>query len=124
MKRDTFIHGIYEKFSSLKSGEKLEQEKVKIAGRVKSIRQHGKLIFCDLEDFSDKIQVSLKLGVIAKSTFELFQEKLNVGDFIAVSLVGSDDFRQPFGQLYCFWKCYPVWRWQNDLIAWVKHRLH
>ncbi len=83
-KKDILIQKIYEKFPNLKSGEKLEKEKVKIAGRVKSIRQHGKLIFSDLEDFSGKIQVSLKLGVIDKNTFQLFQEKLNVGDFIAV----------------------------------------
>jgi lysyl-tRNA synthetase class 2 len=83
--RSTDIKSIHEKyFSTLKPGEKLKREEVKIAGRIKSIREHGKLIFSDIEDFSDRIQISLKIEIIGKEAFHFFIDKINIGDFIGV----------------------------------------
>jgi len=74
---------IAEKFSKINSGERLEKEKVKIAGRLKSMRQHGKLIFADLEDFLGRVQIVFDERILDEKHFA-FLEKLNVGDFIGL----------------------------------------
>lgn len=72
-----------ERFGNIKSGEKLEREHVTIAGRIKSIRKHGKLIFSHIEDFFGRIQICLEYKSIGKKQFELF-DKIDTGDIIGV----------------------------------------
>jgi lysyl-tRNA synthetase class 2 len=74
---------LLEGFGKIKTGEKLEKEKTAIAGRIKSIRKHGKLIFAHIEDFSGIIQICLEFNTVGKKQFELF-DKMNTGDFIGV----------------------------------------
>ncbi|MEM5871330.1 MAG: lysine--tRNA ligase [Candidatus Aenigmatarchaeota archaeon] len=73
---------IVDKTKDLKNGEKMENFKVSIAGRLKSIRKHGKLIFCDLQDTSGKIQLLLEEKTLGKSNFDFFDEMINSGDII------------------------------------------
>ncbi|MEM4347426.1 MAG: lysine--tRNA ligase [Candidatus Altiarchaeota archaeon] len=81
--RSSSIFGIIEKFSKIEAGEKLDSEKVKIAGRIRSIREHGKLIFYDIEDFTARIQVVFDVKFLGEKNFK-FLEKFNVGDFIGI----------------------------------------
>ena len=57
--------------------------KVKTAGRIYAVRDHGKTKFMDLRDFSGKIQLYLKKGIIPDEDFEILK-KIGVGDFIGV----------------------------------------
>ncbi|MEM2020636.1 MAG: lysine--tRNA ligase [Zestosphaera sp.] len=59
-------------------------EVVSTAGRVASMRRHGRLIFSDLVDDGFKIQLSLDLSVVGDERFEWFIKYVNLGDFINV----------------------------------------
>lgn len=51
-----------------------------LAGRLKSWRDQGKLVFADLEDASGRIQLVVKKDLV--KNFELFKSALDVGDFV------------------------------------------
>jgi len=57
---------------------------VKIAGRVMSIRLHGKSAFLNIEDFTGLIQIFIKFDEIGKEKFEVFKNLIDIGDFISV----------------------------------------
>jgi lysyl-tRNA synthetase class 2 len=63
--------------------EKLKdsKEEVILAGRIKSIRVHGKLIFGNLEDESGSIQFLLREDAIGGESFKQF-DLLDIGDFL------------------------------------------
>jgi len=55
-----------------------------IAGRVASIRRHGKLVFVDVIDDGCRIQVMLNARVVGDDKFKWFLKYVNLGDFINV----------------------------------------
>ncbi len=57
---------------------------VSAAGRVVSIRRHGKLVFLDIIDNGYRIQCSLNAQQIGKDTFKEFLKTVDLGDFINV----------------------------------------
>lgn len=59
------------------------QKKVKTAGRIIAIREHGKTIFATLNDELEKIQIYLRQQDL-KERFAIF-ENFDIGDFIGVS---------------------------------------
>lgn len=71
--------------------DQLENQKVSIAGRIISWREHGALIFCHLQDQSGKLQVFIKKEEIASTDIKkqiLGFDHLNlidIGDFIQVT---------------------------------------
>ena len=71
------------KFRKLKAG-KTTRKKVKIAGRVKVIRDIGKLIFVEVEDFSGKIQIQLQKSETPDKVMSFFKKYIDAGDFIGV----------------------------------------
>ena len=56
------------------------EKTVVVAGRIISLRGHGKLIFADLQDDSGKIQLMCKADVLQEN-FQLINS-LDAGDFI------------------------------------------
>ncbi|HEX7401429.1 MAG TPA: lysine--tRNA ligase [candidate division Zixibacteria bacterium] len=66
--------------------EKLESEQagIKTAGRIISLRLHGKSLFAHLKDGSGKIQIYVKSDEVGKDKFELF-DLFDIGDFLGVS---------------------------------------
>jgi lysyl-tRNA synthetase class 2 len=58
-------------------------EKVSLTGRLRSLRDQGKIIFADIEDESGKIQVVLKEDVLSDLGF--WRSVLDMGDFISVT---------------------------------------
>ncbi len=73
---------IKEKYKKLKSDERVK-DKVKIAGRVMTKRNLGKLIFATVQDSKGKIQIILQKGGSGKS-FDLFKKYIDIGDFIGL----------------------------------------
>lgn len=59
-------------------------EVVSTAGRVASIRRHGRLVFLDLIDDGFRIQISVNSSVVGVEKFEWFMRYVNLGDFINV----------------------------------------
>lgn len=62
-----------------------EKDKFTIAGRVMALRKHGGSIFIDLYDGTGKIQGYLKEDVLGKNAFTLFDETVDIGDFVDIS---------------------------------------
>lgn len=61
-----------------------EGEKVSLAGRLMSIRLHGKSIFCDLRDTTSKIQIYIKKDIVGEEKFNIFN-LIDIGDIIGIN---------------------------------------
>jgi lysyl-tRNA synthetase, class II len=67
----------------IEKARKGEKKNVVVAGRIRSLRPHGKIAFADLEDASGKIQLFFSLADLP-GKYE-FLTNLDLGDFIEVS---------------------------------------
>jgi lysyl-tRNA synthetase class 2 len=72
---------IKDKHSKLKNDERTKDH-VKIAGRVMTKRDLGKLAFVSLQDSKGKIQVILQKEETSNESFELFKKYVDIGDII------------------------------------------
>ena len=70
-----------EDFDKLTKGKK----EIVLAGRIKSIRSHGKAAFAHIDDGSGAIQVYFKEDLLGKEKYELFKNLIDIGDFIEVN---------------------------------------
>ncbi len=77
-----YSNEIKDKYKKLKNDEKTI-DKVEIAGRIKLIRDLGKLIFSNVLDAKGNIQIILKNG--DTENFEFFKKFFDAGDFIGVN---------------------------------------
>ena len=57
--------------------------KVKIAGRIMALRRHGKAVFADLQDRTDRMQVYFRKDIIGENNFTILRQ-IEVGDIIGV----------------------------------------
>ena len=80
----------------------LENQQVAVAGRVRSLRRHGKAMFAHLEDGSGRIQIYFRLDDLGEARYQLLDD-VDVGDFLGVTgrvfrtrtgeiTVGAQDF--------------------------------
>ncbi|MDP9226564.1 MAG: lysine--tRNA ligase [Actinomycetota bacterium] len=74
---------LHQRFSGLEPGGSTGYE-VQVAGRVMSLRSHGKVAFADLKDATGHIQLFAQHQVLGDSGLQLFLE-LGVGDIVGVS---------------------------------------
>ena len=80
-----------------KTAEELDAnpKQVKIAGRVMSIRDHGKSAFLDLSERTGRIQVYVRKDTVTESQWTLLQN-LDLGDWVAIE---GPVFRTKKGEL-------------------------
>ena len=69
-----------EDFSKLSRSKK----EIILAGRIISLREHGGLVFCHIEDGSGKIQILFKKDRLGEKNYEFFLNNFDIGDFIEV----------------------------------------
>jgi lysyl-tRNA synthetase class 2 len=75
----------YERSHTIGEARNLEHgAKVRIAGRIVLLRNMGKMGFCQMQDFSGKIQIVLRVGDIDQETYKNFFAILSIGDFVGV----------------------------------------
>ena len=72
------------------------EERVKIAGRIYIIRDHGKTFFCDLRDEIGRIQLYIKKDFLPAGQFDLFKACIERGDIIGVT---GRVFRTKLGEI-------------------------
>lgn len=63
---------------------KMLGKKVSVAGRLRSIRPHGKITFADLEDVSGRIQLLFRQDSLKGDQYD-FLPNLDIGDFLETS---------------------------------------
>ena len=73
-------HQVGEAIEDFKELATLKKEIV-LAGRIKSLRTHGKLTFLDIEDGSGKIQGLLRENNLGEKGYQFFLDHFDVGDF-------------------------------------------
>jgi len=78
--RNYTLKEAFSRFEKLKESE----EEVVVAGRLRSIRQHGKLTFANIEDGTAEIQVFISEDTIGKVPYNFFLENFDMGDFVEV----------------------------------------
>jgi lysyl-tRNA synthetase class 2 len=67
-----------------KTGEELgESVKIRIAGRIQTVRRMGKAGFAHLQQNGERLQIYVKKGAVPDKDFELYQ-LLDIGDIIGV----------------------------------------
>ncbi len=76
------IKDVLEKNRELKEGVESENTE-RLAGRLISIRLHGKTIFGHIKDSEKKIQIYVRKDDIKEEQFEIFK-KLDIGDIVGV----------------------------------------
>ena len=62
----------------------LENETVRVAGRISSKRGQGKVLFMDLRDESGRAQIYLKQDDLGEPFYKALQSGLDIGDFLGV----------------------------------------
>ncbi|WP_084295242.1 lysine--tRNA ligase [Caldanaerobius polysaccharolyticus] len=67
----------------IKNFEAMEGKEVAVAGRVMSIRGHGKASFADLKDQEGKIQIYFRLNDVGEEKYAIFK-LVDIGDIIGV----------------------------------------
>jgi lysyl-tRNA synthetase class 2 len=79
------VERTFEIAKAIRDFTKLEKSKksISLAGRLRSLRDQGKIIFVDLEDESGKIQLVLKEDTLAK--LEFWRSVLDMGDFVSAT---------------------------------------
>ena len=79
------------------SAEELEKDPpvVRLGGRLRAVRGHGKVSFADLSDGAGQIQLYLKKNDLDESSWEVFKQ-LDLGDFLGVE---GPVFRTRAGEL-------------------------
>jgi lysyl-tRNA synthetase class 2 len=67
------------------TGEQLEADppQVRLAGRLRAVRGHGKVSFADLSDGADQIQIYLRKNDLDETSWQVFK-LLDLGDFLGV----------------------------------------
>jgi len=71
---------------ALKEFSKLtkSKEEIILAGRLMSLRQHGGLVFCNIQDGTGIIQIMIKKDKIGSRSFKFFLDNFDIGDFIEI----------------------------------------
>jgi lysyl-tRNA synthetase class 2 len=78
------------------AGHEPSTDSVTTAGRLFTVRNHGKTIFADLGDEKGKIQLYIRKNDLGEKQFELFSRYIERGDIIGVS---GRAFRTKVGEL-------------------------
>ena len=73
----------------------LEGSTVSIAGRIMSKRGMGKVLFCDLQDNTGRIQIYVKIDEMEEASFNRFK-KNDIGDIVGIT---GDVFRTQRGEI-------------------------
>jgi len=81
-KKDNAVD-LKEKYSKLKSEEKTRYN-ARIAGRVMSVRDMGKIAFIVIQDGPESIQAVLQEGETSSKAMEIIKKYLDSGDFLGV----------------------------------------
>ncbi|HDI00597.1 MAG TPA: lysine--tRNA ligase, partial [Firmicutes bacterium] len=70
---------VKEEFDSLSSA----RDPVSVAGRIMSVREHGKTCFSHIQDWEGRIQIYIRRDVVGDEAFSTFK-LLDIGDIIGV----------------------------------------
>ncbi|HXQ48941.1 MAG TPA: lysine--tRNA ligase [Thermoplasmata archaeon] len=68
--------------ATLSSGMEAESETVRVAGRLRAFRVHGRTAFADIDDLSGALQLILRADVLGEATYQSWLSDLDSGDVV------------------------------------------
>lgn len=74
-----------ELFEAAEQAGEEKSQAVKLVGRLRSIRPMGKITFAHIEDGAGRIQIFLRANDLGPEQLALFNQELDLGDFVQVS---------------------------------------
>jgi lysyl-tRNA synthetase class 2 len=86
--RANVTHSIADAIRAFEASEKVEEGttpapvQVSLAGRVRSTRLMGKLIFAHIEDGTGRVQLFLRVNELGEAAMERFRTDFDLGDFV------------------------------------------
>jgi lysyl-tRNA synthetase, class II len=80
---------------AFEQGRLTASDKIKVAGRVMSLREHGKSMFFDLKDHTGKMQIYVKKDIAGDELWEL-RELFDIGDIVGAE---GEFFKTRTGEL-------------------------
>ena len=80
--RSDTISEIKERFSDI--GHEKSEKVISTAGRIYTVRNHGKTIFADLGDEGGRIQLYIRKADLGDEQFDLVHRSIDRGDFVGV----------------------------------------
>ena len=84
--RNEVTHSIGEAMRAFEaSAGSQEPVQVTVAGRIRSMRTMGKLIFAHIEDGSGRLQLFLRVNEVGEEALERFRTECDLGDFVQAS---------------------------------------
>ncbi|MFA5176479.1 MAG: lysine--tRNA ligase [Candidatus Nanoarchaeia archaeon] len=101
---DSYSEKIIKENSKLKEEEKTNK-KVKIAGRIVSLRPMGKAAFGNLQDSTGRIQFYIKEDNIGEKEYSIFKRLIDIGDIIGIE---GTIFRTKMGEISIWVKKYEL----------------
>lgn len=104
--RTTTVAEIRDRFDAI--GHDPADERVVIAGRLYTMRNHGKTVFADLGDESGRIQLYIRKNDLGEEAFDRFVRGIDRGDIVGVA---ARPFRTRVGELSL---------WVDDLVLLCK----
>lgn len=75
---------IYNKQHTIAQTRNMMDNQVQTAGRIMSIRAHGSVVFLDLQDSTDHIQVMVRKAEVSESDFNWLKNLVDRGDYLGV----------------------------------------
>ena len=85
VERTHAIAAATEKFLKAENDQDAEEIKAVLAGRIRSVRRMGKVIFAHIEDGTGRIQFFFRANDIGDDQMAFFEEYFDLGDFIQAS---------------------------------------
>ncbi len=79
------VHRTHTTAQAIRAYEKAaegEQIEAAVVGRIRSIREMGKVVFCHIEDGEGRLQLFLRQNELGAEKLKLFKEAFDLGDFI------------------------------------------
>lgn len=76
-----------ELFEAAEAGDALDTlpDELSLAGRLVSLRLHGRASFADIQDGSGQIQILIRENTVGEEAYQFFKDFLDVGDFIGAT---------------------------------------
>lgn len=71
-------------FDHLGPDEKAEDAKIVTAGRLMTLRKHGKASFADMADEKDQIQLYFQVDSLGEKSYDFFKKWVDTGDILGV----------------------------------------
>lgn len=75
---------LYNKQQTIAQARDMMDESVQTAGRIMSIRAHGKVIFADLQDSTGNIQIMVRNTEVSETDFNWLKTLVDRGDYLGV----------------------------------------